>query len=334
MNQRHTILRSLVAVGWLAFLSPAANAVAPCCGITGISADGLVTAQETGSKRVFQFQVNDKALLVSLHVGQAIHADFGTQKVSVDGIQPCCSIVSGAATSAISTAAQPAQPCCNITGMANGLVTAQETGSARVFQFQVNDKALLSSLHVGQTIHADFGTQKVSVDGITPCCSIVSGGAAAAISTAAQPLTPCCNIVANAALTGRLGRLVIAFPEGANASGAHVVVSTAQDQKEIANAYGNQSLDLLPGTYAVSVNNMRVDGVTIQAGHDTQLKVGVLRVSAADATRVRVLAADQTHELTSTYGKQELGFPVGTVYVEVAGQREAVTIAEGKITNF
>ena len=332
MNDRHTILLLLVAAGWLAFLSPAATAVTPCCSVTGISADGLVTARDTGSNRVFQFRVNDKALLSSLHVGQAIHADFATQKVSVDGISPCCGIVSGTAAAATSTAAQPANPCCNITGIAGDLVTARETGSNRVFQFRVNDKALLSSLHIGQAIHADFGTQKVSVDGAVPCCTIVSGTAPTAMSTAVQPIGPCCNIVANAGLTGRLGRLVIAFPEGANASGAHVVVS--KDEKDLANAYGNQSLDLLAGTYVVSVNNMRVDGVTIQAGHDTQLKVGVLRVSAADATRVRVLAADQTHELTSTYGKQELGFPVGTVYVEVAGQREAVTITEGKITNF
>ena len=334
MNPRHTILLSLVAVGWLSFLSRTADAANPCCSITAIDSAGLVTAQETGGARVFQFRVNDKALLSSLHVGQAIHADFATQKVSVDGLTPCCTIVSGPAAAAMSTAAPPEAPCCNITGIAGDLVTARETGSNRVFQFRVTDKALLSSLHVGQAIHADFATQKVSVDGSSPCCAIVSGTAAAASSTAAQPIGPCCAIVANAGLTGRLGRLLIAFPEGANASGAHVVVSAAQDQNEIANAYGNQSLDLLPGTYAVSVNNMRVDGVAIQAGHDTQFKVGVLRVSAADATHVRVLTADQTHELTSTYGKQELGFPVGTVYVEVAGQREAVTISEGKVVDF
>jgi hypothetical protein len=90
----------------------------------------------------------------------------------------------------------------------------------------------------------------VSVDANAPCCGIVSG--AAAMSTAAQPLAPCCSIVANAGLTGRLGRLVIAFPQSVNASGAHVVVSKAQDGKDIANAYGNQAVGLLPGTYAVS----------------------------------------------------------------------------------
>jgi hypothetical protein len=232
-------------------------------------------------------------------------------------------------------AADAATPCCGITGIsADGLVTAQETDSKRVFQFRVDDKALLSSLHVGQAINADFGAQKVSVNGVTPCCSIVSGGAAAAVPAAAQPGTPCCSIVANAELKGRLGRLVVAFPEGANASGTHVLVFKAKDQKDVANAYGNQAVELLPGAYAASVNGKRVEGVTIQAGHDTRLKVGVLRLSAADATRVKVLDADQKLELTNTYGKQELGFPVGTFYVEVAGQREAVTIAEGKITDF
>lgn len=71
-----------------------------------------------------------------------------------------------------------AQPCCSITNIAGGLVTAKETATGKTFQFQVTDPALMKSLRVGQKVYADFGTQRVSVDGVQPCCSITSAAGA------------------------------------------------------------------------------------------------------------------------------------------------------------
>jgi hypothetical protein len=71
---------------------PPAFAAVPCCGITAIGKGGLVTAKVEATGKSFQFQVTDPALMKSLQVGQQIYADFGTQKVSVDGIGPCCAI--------------------------------------------------------------------------------------------------------------------------------------------------------------------------------------------------------------------------------------------------
>jgi hypothetical protein len=237
---------------------------------------------------------------------------------------------------AVPACAPAVAPCCGITGVdASGVVTARENASGRSFQFRVADKTLLESLHVGQAIDADFTKQKVSIANAAPCCNIVSQPAAqSAAAPAAQPLAPCCTIAANPALTGRLGRLVVAFPEGAKVDRTTVKVFKANDQNDVANGYGSQTFDLLPGAYAVTVNGKRVEGVTIQSGHDTQLKVGVVRVGAGDRTNVKVLDSDQKLELTNGYGQQDLGFPVGTVYVSVAGQSEAATVTEGKITDF
>ena len=75
-------------------LAPRAEAITPCCDIAGIHAKtGLVTARVTATGKTFQFKVNDMKLLRSLKVGQKVAADFGTQKVSVDGSVPCCEIV-------------------------------------------------------------------------------------------------------------------------------------------------------------------------------------------------------------------------------------------------
>jgi hypothetical protein len=141
-------------------------------------------------------------------------------------------------------------------------------------------------------------------------------------------------ISANPELKGRLGRLVVAFPEGAKTSDTRTFVYKAGEKSDITNFYGNQGVELLPGTYDVAITGKRVEGVTIKSGHDTKVKVGMLRVNAGKDTRVFLLDVDKTRELTNGYGNQELGFPIGTVHVSVAGQSEAVTIQEGKITDF
>jgi len=76
----------------------------PCCGITAIDAKTqTVSARDTKTRRTFQFKMADVAALRALKVGQAVHADFTTMKVSVkpDGIEPCCGIVNLSAPAAI-----------------------------------------------------------------------------------------------------------------------------------------------------------------------------------------------------------------------------------------
>ena len=67
-----------------------------------------------------------------------------------------------------------ATPCCSITTIAGGLVTAKDSVTGKTFHFQVNNQAVAKTLRVGQNVYADFGTQQVSADGAAPCCAIVS----------------------------------------------------------------------------------------------------------------------------------------------------------------
>jgi len=77
------------------------------------------------------------------------------------------------------SAAKPVNPCCEITGIdASGKVTAQDKTTGKSFQFQVSDANLLTSLHVGQGVTADFATNRVTVYGANPCCEIIGAGAA------------------------------------------------------------------------------------------------------------------------------------------------------------
>jgi hypothetical protein len=256
----------------------------------------------------------------------------------------------GLGAAPLACSAKP-NPCCEITSIdMNGRVTAQElVGAQRAFQFQVDDKALLGALRIGQKIWADFGTQKVSVNGAGPCCNIVSGTGSKAVTPAPAesqatppavkmppilPGGPCCDIVANPALKGRMGRLLVVFPEKADAGNTRMDVYKAGEPQALAGGFGNQTLDMLPGTYAVVISGKRVEGVTVQSGHDTKVKVGVLRITAGGNTRVDLLDPATKQPLIGGFGSQQFGLPIGTVHVRVAGQSEAATIEDGKITDF
>jgi Cu/Ag efflux protein CusF len=311
----------------------------PCCGIVSINANGVVTAKETQTGRTFQFQVKDQAVLASLHVGQSVWADFAAQAVALAaGAQPCCGIVGARAAGPVALpTVHGITPCCSIVSIApSGLVTAKETQTGRTFQFQVKDQAVLTSLHVGQSVWADFAAKAVALAaGGSPCCDIVGARAAGPVALpTVHGGEACCSLVANPALTGRLGRLVVAFPAGANAGSSGVDVFKAGESTAIQRGYGAQSVDLLPGTYSVVISGARVDGVTVQSGHDTRLRVGILRITPGGNTRADVLAADGKTALSSGYGAQVIGLPVGNYRVQIAGQSVAVTIADDKITDF
>jgi hypothetical protein len=144
----------------------------------------------------------------------------------------------------------------------------------------------------------------------------------------------CCDVVVNVAMKGRLGRIVVAFPEGGDAGSSRIDVFRAGETASMEAAYGSSTWDLFPGTYAVVISGARVEGVTVQSGHDTRLRVGILRIQAGGSTRADVLAADGKTALVSGYGAMQIGLPVGTYRVQIAGQSEPVTIQNGKITDF
>lgn len=133
----------------------------------------VVTAHDPHTKQTFQFKVLDNVLLRELKIGQEVFPDFKAMKVALQpDRRPCCNIVT------ISIMGTTPAPCCSISAInaATGIVTGTERATGRKFQFKVMDTKLLLGLRVGQPIHANFKTMKVSLrsDGTTPCCAIVS----------------------------------------------------------------------------------------------------------------------------------------------------------------
>lgn len=148
------------------------------------------------------------------------------------------------------------------------------------------------------------------------------------------PGVPCCSVIANSSLKGRLGRLVVAYPDGASPGSTKVEVMKAHDQKVLNSGFGPQTFDLLPGVYEVKIAGKLVSGVTVESGHETNVKVGVLRITAGGSTKVEVLEPGGQLSLHSGFGNQLIGLPVGNYQVRVSGMTEPLLIQDAQITDF
>ena len=209
--RRFLVTAALIAAVFNAI--PSAKAAPPCCHITAINAKtGIVTASENATGRAFSFKVTNSTLLHSLKVGQGVYANFATHQVSVNGLEPCCSITAlenistgptgGAKFGPIDSAksggmSNPVTPCCNILsvsrfGPIDSIVTAQVSATGQTFQFKVTSAAMAKSLKVGQAIYANFARKQVSVDGVTPSGNITAIGntsTGTGIAPQSQPMT-------------------------------------------------------------------------------------------------------------------------------------------------
>lgn len=157
------------------------------------------------------------------------------------------------------------------------------------------------------------------------------GGASVSVAPAD---TGAYEVVPAADLQGRLGRIVVAFPEGTNPSDTRIDVYKPGESKAVQGQYTKLRAELLPGRYDVSILHKRLGGVEVRAKYDTRIKVGVLRVKASSDTRIDVLDADGKTKLEGGYGTKQFGLPVGTYHVQIAGQTEPVTIEDGKVVDF
>lgn len=140
------------------------------------------------------------------------------------------------------------------------------------------------------------------------------------------------TVVENAELTGRVGRVVVAFPEGASASSTRIEIRPEGGKEASASGYGRIVADLLPGKYDVQVSGVVIPGVEVRSRHDSKIAVGVLRVALGSSTRVEIFRGGQS--VASGYGKGQYGLPVGAYEVEISGKREPITITAGGIIDF
>ena len=144
-------------------------AATPCCGVTAIGRDGVITAKDVKTGRIFQFSVKPEVML-GMKVGQDVYANFDTKKVSVDGVTPCCNIFNLDAVDAKGNLKLGVSDVVSIDAGTH-IATARDKATGRTFQFKIEGAAI--KLKAGDIIFANFAVGKVSVDQLGPCCSII-----------------------------------------------------------------------------------------------------------------------------------------------------------------
>jgi hypothetical protein len=202
-TQWNLILRIVnFALMALALIAPAGRAqVKPCCAITALDAHAATaTAKENGTSRTFVFKVTDAKLFATIRVGTPVYANFSTKQVSLDGKSICCIIVATKPmSSGVSPQSAPTPPnsgtnpaCCAITSInaPARVVTAKENSTGQGFEFAVPSSIPIQSLHVAQSVWANFKARKVSLDGQTACCDLTSVGTTANAGSASGEQVP------------------------------------------------------------------------------------------------------------------------------------------------
>jgi hypothetical protein len=144
------------------------------------------------------------------------------------------------------------------------------------------------------------------------------------------------EIVANPEMKGRLGRIVITFAGEEKAlSGTRTAIYKPGAETLVKAEYGPVAAELIAGDYDLEVSGRKVAGVPVEAGKDTRIASGALRLHGAANTRFVIYPAGEAEKyLYVDYGNGLKGLPVGEYEVEVSGQREKVTVEAGKVTDF
>ncbi len=210
--------------------------------------------------------------------------------------------------------------------------------------------------HFGSTATVTFGDLPAVIKSAGPTAlkvTVPSGAATAPVvvttthgtASSAEPFTiipggeisgqehPCCTMKP-VRLNGRLGRLTVRYPGGAQRIEAKVEVYKAGQRKRAGAGNGNKSWNLASGLYDVVINGKRVQKVPVESGHETLVKTGGLRVAVDKKTRVEVLDPETGAVLSEWSGDKTYGFPVGPVGVKVQDETRMVTIDDGHVTEF
>ncbi|MFN0059856.1 MAG: hypothetical protein ACKVX7_15465 [Planctomycetota bacterium] len=137
-------------------------------------------------------------------------------------------------------------------------------------------------------------------------------------------------------LVGRMGRLVIKFPENTKTSGASVRVFVGETPTGDASIskYGHCTAELMPGFYSVEISGRPAGVFEVKSRHETRVHTGVLRLTLSSGTSVTLYAPGAASHFQSLYGSHDVALPVGDTEVSIAGRRERVTIQRDEIKEF
>lgn len=118
-------------------------------------------------------------------------------------------------------------------------------------------------------------------------------------------------------------KLFVSLPEDAHWD---MTIYAAGSNKVLSNTLVKKEFLLLPGSYDLEINKIRINGVPVEKGNNTRVKAGILNVTANGPWTLY----DETHQtvLINTYYEQKRGLPVGKYTLYMNGQSENIEIKD------
>lgn len=225
----------------------------PCCNITSINSNGVVTAKNNQTNQTFQFRVKDRAVLQGLHVGQNVWANFGANAVALAANgEPCCGITSSALKGpAVTATVNPGTPCCDVVPNAalgshlGQLVVAfpqgADFGISIINVYAADGRTRLQGGTGNQSWQFTPGTYVVEINGVR---------------------VPNVQVKAGSDTRVRVGVLQV------KAGGNTIADVLDASGRRLDGHMGGFGMGLPPGTYRVQINGQS-EAVQVQAGATT-----------------------------------------------------------------
>lgn len=153
-------------------------------------------------------------------------------------------------------------------------------------------------------------------------------------NTRSAPRQSMWDIKSNPALKGATGRLLVKVPTKASMI-FHVYKAGEQDPyKHIVAWYESAAGNFMPGRYDIKIWEARINGVPVQRGKDTRIRVGVLHLmidgtyEVYDETKMKMVFQGHAKE------KNKIVLPAGTYHVKVNEAFGEAVIRDGQVTQF
>jgi hypothetical protein len=125
------------------------------------------------------------------------------------------------------------------------------------------------------------------------------------------------------------GKLYVSLPNGTEWD---MTIYAAGSAKVLSNTMLTTNFSLLPGSYDLEINHIKIAGVPVEKGNETRLKTGVLNINNPtswtlyDETKQTVLLN------SSSAGKR--GLPIGKYKLSIMGQDTDIEIKDGETVEY
>lgn len=125
------------------------------------------------------------------------------------------------------------------------------------------------------------------------------------------------------------GKILAELPSGTEFD---VTIYTAGTGKVLSNTMMQKTFVLLPGSYDVEINKIKLEGVPVEKGNDTRIKTGILHIT--NPTTWTLYDESGQKVLINATSKQKRGLPVGKYKLALMGQNQIIEIKDGETIEF